>query len=108
MITKAQLKELSYKQLLDLQDKVTNMLAERQEEEKAELKRQMQDLAASAGFDLSDLLGRGKGSKRGKVPAKYRNPENPDETWSGRGRQPRWLVAKLKKRGTKLESFLIN
>jgi len=31
----------------------------------------------------------------GKVPPKYRNPENPDDTWTGRGRKPKWVEAAL-------------
>jgi DNA-binding protein H-NS len=34
------------------------------------------------------------------------NPDNKSETWTGRGRQPRWLVAKLAK-GAKLGQFKI-
>ncbi len=41
-----------------------------------------------------------------KVYPKYRNPRNPQETWAGRGKQPRWLVAQLRA-GKKLEEFLI-
>ena len=29
------------------------------------------------------------------VKPKFRNPGNPAETWSGRGRQPRWVVEQL-------------
>jgi DNA-binding protein H-NS len=37
---------------------------------------------------------------------KYRNPENPYETWAGRGLKPRWLIAAIKG-GKKLEDFAI-
>ncbi len=47
------------------------------------------------------------GRKLGKVPPKYRNPDNKDETWTGRGKQPRWLVAELAKGNRKVEDFLI-
>jgi DNA-binding protein H-NS len=44
---------------------------------------------------------------RGSVVApKYRNPENPSETWAGRGLKPRWLTAALKG-GRELEHFAI-
>jgi DNA-binding protein H-NS len=43
---------------------------------------------------------------RGAVAPKYRNPENPSETWAGRGLTPRWLAAALKG-GKKLEHFSI-
>ena len=41
-----------------------------------------------------------------KIPPKYRNPKNPEETWTGRGRQPKWLAQELA-RGRSLKSFLI-
>ena len=47
-----------------------------------------------------------KGRSLGKVAPKYRNPANSKETWTGRGKQPRWLAAETKK-GRKLEEFLI-
>ena len=40
------------------------------------------------------------------VPPKYRNPDRPSETWAGRGKQPRWLVAQLKS-GKRIEDFRI-
>lgn len=40
------------------------------------------------------------------VRPKYRNPNNPAETWSGRGRPPRWLQPQLRS-GRKLDDFLI-
>ena len=47
-----------------------------------------------------------KGRSLGKVAPKYRNPANAKETWTGRGKQPRWLAAETAK-GRKLEDFLI-
>jgi DNA-binding protein H-NS len=47
-----------------------------------------------------------KSRARGPVAPKYRNPENPSETWAGRGLKPRWLAAALKA-GKKLEHFSI-
>ncbi len=47
------------------------------------------------------------GRKLGKVPPKYRNPANTQETWTGRGKQPRWL-AELTAAGKKVEDFLIS
>lgn len=41
-----------------------------------------------------------------KVFPKYQNPAVPSETWSGRGKQPRWLVSALKA-GGKIEDFRI-
>jgi DNA-binding protein H-NS len=61
-------------------------------------------MAAEVGFELTFTKigkpGKGKAkpepqSSRAKVLPKYRNPENADETWSGRGRQPKWVQAAL-------------
>ena len=40
------------------------------------------------------------------VSPKYRNPDLPSETWSGRGKQPRWLVAQLRS-GKRIDDFKI-
>ena len=49
------------------------------------------------GITLDDLKGGGKKTKaRGSVAAKYRNPAT-GESWSGRGRAPRWLAAEMAK-----------
>jgi len=68
-------------------------------------------LVKSKGFTLAEL---GYGGKRGsraqhKPPSapKYANPANPSETWTGRGRKPNWLVAKIKG-GAHIESFEIS
>jgi DNA-binding protein H-NS len=45
----------------------------------------------------------GRGGARGAVAPKYRNPENPAETWAGRGLKPRWLTAAIKN----IEDFAI-
>jgi DNA-binding protein H-NS len=42
-----------------------------------------------------------------KVFPKYQNPNNPTETWSGRGKQPRWLTPQLES-GKRLDDFRIN
>jgi len=51
----------------------------------------------------------GKGAKGPKaaVAPKYRNPENPAQTWSGRGKHPVWFDEALKKKGVTAESLLI-
>ena len=47
-----------------------------------------------------------KGYKLGKVAPKYRNPQNPAETWAGRGQQPKWMATQIAG-GKKIEDFLI-
>ena len=40
------------------------------------------------------------------VLPKYCNPDQPLETWAGRGKQPRWLVAQLRS-GRRIDDFRI-
>jgi DNA-binding protein H-NS len=91
------------------------------------VRRKVAALAKSEGYTIEELFGTGgaraarsggaakstkprkspaKGRKLGKVPPKYRNPAKPSETWTGRGRQPRWMAAEVAK-GKKPEDFLI-
>lgn len=86
----------------------------------AKVKTQVVKFVTAHGYSIEELFGAGtsirKGAaksapakparKLGKVKPKYRNPDNPKETWSGRGRAPRWLSALLAK-GKKIEQFLI-
>ncbi|MGE8258363.1 MAG: H-NS family nucleoid-associated regulatory protein [Stenotrophomonas sp.] len=65
------------------------------------------DLSSPASARTKKPAGRKPGKSAGrKVAPKYRNPANPNETWSGRGRQPRWLAALVEK-GKSASDFLI-
>jgi DNA-binding protein H-NS len=48
----------------------------------------------------------GRPDRRREVPAKYQNPDNPSESWSGRGRQPKWVQMALA-HNRKLEDLAI-
>lgn len=65
--------------------------------------------AKEVGYSLSELLGASKQSKgNGKVnPPKYQHPENPELTWTGKGRQPKWIKAAIKD-GKTLDDLLIS
>ena len=95
--------KMSLKELLDLEARVRRAITNVKERERSELKTKIASLAENAGFTVSELFGAGRG-KGGKVAVKYRNKDNPAETWTGRGRQPKWLAAKLSK-GAKLNDF---
>jgi len=40
-------------------------------------------------------------------PPKYRNPDNPEQTWSGRGKRPTWVVDYLIEPANLLQDLLI-
>jgi DNA-binding protein H-NS len=89
--------KMSVKDLRALRDRVDQAITEL--EERAELKTKLADLADKAGFSVGELFGK----KRSPVPIKYRNPQNASETWTGRGRRPRWLT----KAGGDIERFRV-
>lgn len=67
--------------------------------------------AQEHGFELDELMSdagaaKVKGKGAAKNPPKYRNPENPDQTWSGRGRRPAW-IAQAEASGKSLEDLAI-
>lgn len=69
----------------------------------------MERLAREAGVSLTEIFGDAsekKSAPRAKVAVKYRHPENPDQTWSGRGRQPLWLAALIAE-GKALEDLAV-
>jgi DNA-binding protein H-NS len=103
--------KLSLKELVDLELKVKRAIAAARDKERNELKRKMAELAENHGFSVGELFGAGRpgrGAGKGKSigVAKYANPENKSDTWTGRGRKPNWLLERLKK-GAKLDDFSI-
>ncbi len=56
--------------------------------------------------DEKKAKGKVEGSRK-KLPPLYRNPENPSQTWSGRGKTPNWLAEARKKEGYSEEKYLI-
>jgi DNA-binding protein H-NS len=99
------LKSMSIAKLQDLRAKVDAAIGEKVTTRRSELESELSKLEGHAG---GGRRGRpaGRGGPRGSVAAKFRNPENPSETWAGRGLRPRWLVAAIKG-GKKLEDFAI-
>jgi DNA-binding protein H-NS len=99
------LKSMSIDALIGLRGKIDAVLTTKVQDERRTLE---SELAKLSRVDMS--AGRTKASfgrgVRGKVAPKYRNPENPAETWAGRGLKPRWLAAALKS-GKKLDDFVI-
>ena len=107
---RAELENMSIDDLWLLHEEITKVLSDMITSEKLQLEKRL------AVLDRGKNLG-ANGSARGydevkqrrsypRVYPKYRNPLSPSETWSGRGKQPRWLVAAIKS-GRKIEEFKI-
>lgn len=89
------LSNYSLEELRGLQSELGREIQIRENKERASAIQKIKDLAAAAGLDLSDLTGgagpgRGNRSKRPKR-IKYQHTDNPDLTWSGYGRRPKWI-----------------
>lgn len=94
-------------ELVELRGQLDKAIASAGERDRQKALKAAEDLAREHGFSLADLVpgaggkgGRSGGAKRGSRPtatasapseAKYRDPENADRTWSGRGRRPAWV-----------------
>jgi len=95
--------------------KIDKVIESREGKERKKALADVKAAARKAGFEVKDLLadfgiggkvaagtGKKKASARrstGKVAPKYRNPDDPKTTWSGRGRKPKWVEAHLAKHG---------
>jgi DNA-binding protein H-NS len=86
------LSTLDYTQLLDLKTQLEREINARQAEEKASAKRQILELVKTYGLTVEEVLSKTHGSSTRKpVEAKYRNPDDASQTWTGRGRKPAWV-----------------
>jgi DNA-binding protein H-NS len=106
---KVELESMSLDDLWSLHQKVSGILSARIKAEKHELEKRLAVL--SRGTELGQLgdpplLAAKPRRKYPRVFPKYRNPQT-SETWSGRGKRPRWLVAAMKS-GRKMEEFQID
>ena len=100
------IENMSVAELSAMQARIERAKVGKQSAERAALKQKLTDLAKDAGFDLRELFdGRRKG--KGSVAVKYRDPSNSANTWTGRGRMPRWMTAATKGGKAKKEDFLI-
>lgn len=100
----------SLPELRRLQSKVETEIRRRSESTRRALLKRVQKMAEDEGLSLSDLIeapaepekaapkakaGRKPAAAKQDKPApviKYRNPANPGQGWSGRGRKPQWAI----------------
>ncbi len=100
------LDKLSLKDLVDLEGRLLKAVAAARERDRAEVKAKLEAMAREAGFTIAELYSGRAARNRSSSAAKYANPDNRTETWTGRGRKPNWLVARLAK-GANLEDFAL-
>ena len=71
---------------------------------KSELRAEIEKMLSAEGYSVADIFGAAaakasKGKGRAKGAAKFRHPENPQITWTGKGRQPAWYRDHVEKGG---------
>ncbi|MDE2753204.1 MAG: H-NS histone family protein, partial [Gemmatimonadota bacterium] len=95
MAAKINLGKLSDKELKALKHRIENELKTSRTRAIAAATQELQDavekIARKHGLTVSEVLGKKRKSRTSPVPAKYRNPGDPSQTWSGHGRRPAWF-----------------
>lgn len=94
-------KALPFDELRTLYREIGALIAQKRHEALEHLKEQI----AVLGFSVDDLVPKKKRG-HGSSPAKYRDPDMPNNVWSGRGKHPAWLRDKLEQ-GHTLNEFVI-
>lgn len=98
---------ISLFELKALLAQIPKEIERREKEEKVKARKEIEAFAAERGFALSDLLGEIPSKKeRAPVAVKYKHPSDNSLAWTGRGRQPKWVVTFLANGGT-LEQLVL-
>ena len=113
-MTKVNLSGMSRKELEKLRDRVEKALEKLTQQDRKAALAAAQKAAAAHGFSLDELAGAPAPKKRGPKPgkakkpsvAKYANPADASQTWTGKGRQPTWYKDAIAK-GTDPKSLEI-
>lgn len=100
----ALLNKMNVDQLAQARAHIDALLADKRAEGRKRLIETMKQVAQKQGFQLDEILGGAK--KTRKVGVKYRHPNDRSLTWSGRGRPSKWL-ADLVAKGHKREEFAV-
>jgi DNA-binding protein H-NS len=107
---KIDLEALSIPELEALIEQAHDLIDRKQKEAVTSARAEIQKIATTVGMSVEELLGLQAGKKAPKekkaVAVKYRNPKDHTQTWSGRGKQPRWLTEVLAVGGS-LENFRV-
>jgi DNA-binding protein H-NS len=98
---------LSFDELISMRERIDRILADRVESERKRLELQLEQLRKfQIGEMPSSVVPIKPKRPYPKVTAKYMNPQNESEMWSGRGLRPKWIVKALED-GKRLEDLEI-
>lgn len=105
------LENLSARELEELISAAAEQKKKIQRQHLSEVRNKVIAFAREQGYTIDELFGEGVRAKPSKnagrpVAPKYRNPADPGQTWTGRGKRPRWVQAAIDA-GQSLESLSI-
>ncbi|MDP1669158.1 H-NS histone family protein [Phaeovulum sp.] len=100
------LESLSLKDLKDLRARIDRAISGFDDRKKKAALAELEETARKLGYTLAELTALTSTRKRKPAAPKYANPADRSDTWSGRGRRPRWVVAALAA-GQSLEDLAI-
>lgn len=101
--------KFSVSELKSLLEMIPREIKRRQKEDKTRIRKELEALAAKSGYSLDELLVEENiKHRRASKPVivKYRHPEDKDLAWTGRGRQPKWVIEFLNLGGS-LEQLIV-
>ena len=93
-MTEIELDDFSLEELKVLRKQVEKAISDFEVRRKKEAVEALRSKASEFGYSLNELVDGAKSVSTKSAP-KYFNPENPNMTWSGRGRQPAWFKKAL-------------
>lgn len=99
------LDNLSINELDNLKSTIDSTIENKRQTELLEVRRQLEELIDASPFTLQEVLD-AKGMRK-PVKPKYRNPSDMNQTWTGRGRRPRWVDECIES-GVSLDDMLID
>lgn len=109
-MTAIDLSNYNLSELKGLQHDIEREIKDRQQQEVKKAREQVFAIAQGLGVSVEELLDstarKTKNEKAGRVQPRYQNPADNSQTWTGRGRQPKWIVDGLSG-GRTLDDFRI-
>lgn len=81
-------------ELQQLKNDIDKELNQRRKQEAKQAQQELKEVAEKYGFSLSELVpsSAAKGTRsNSKGTVRFRHPQDPSKTWSGRGRKPVWV-----------------
>lgn len=99
-----ELENMSHAELQAFVEKAQQRMVELQRSRRSEIRNKVNNLLKAEGFTFDELYGSGGGKRAAldsgakakiAVKPKYRNPADATQTWTGRGKRPRWFQAAL-------------